>query len=65
MTARPQPVNSLYNPSRERNNMWPEDEDNAVEYSDNERCGDVDREEVEDQLVEDVEVEELSGLLSW
>tara|TARA_Y100000389_G_scaffold105275_1_gene102164 strand:+ start:2805 stop:2942 length:138 start_codon:yes stop_codon:yes gene_type:complete len=45
--------------------MWPEDEDNAVEYSDNERCGDVDREEVEDQLVEDVEVEELSGLLSW
>ena len=65
MTARPQPVNSLYNASRERNNMWPEGEDDAVEYRDNERCGDVDREEVEDQLVEDVEVEELSGLLSW
>ena len=43
--------------------MWPNEEE--VEYSDNERCGDVEREEVEDQLIQEVEVEELTGYLNW
>ena len=45
--------------------MWPNENEDSVEYSDNERCGDVEREEVEDQLIQEVEVEELTGYLSW
>ncbi len=45
--------------------MWPDENEDSVEYGDNERCGDVERGEVEDQLIQEVEVEELSGLLSW
>ena len=41
--------------------MWPDEEN---EYDDNERCGDVPRDEVEG-LVEDEDREELSGFLSW
>ena len=45
--------------------MWPDENEDSVEYSDNERCGDVAREEVEDQLIQEVEVEELTGYLNW
>ena len=45
--------------------MWPDENEESVEYGDNERCGDVEREEVEDQLIQEVEVEELTGYLSW
>ena len=45
--------------------MWPDENEDSVEYSDNERCGDVEREEVEDQLVEDSGPEELTGYLNW
>ena len=45
--------------------MWPDENEDSVEYGDNERCGDVEREEVEDQLIQEVEVEELTGYLSW
>ncbi len=50
------------------NDTWPNDENTdaeVAEYASTERCGDVDREEVEDQLVEEYEVQELSGYLSW
>ena len=43
--------------------MWP-DEENESEYEENERCGDVERDEVKG-LVEDEDREELSGFLSW
>ncbi len=42
-----------------------QEEDNSPMYKASERCGDVDREEVEDLLVEDTDREELSGILSW
>tara|TARA_R100000322_G_scaffold34514_1_gene22187 strand:+ start:116 stop:253 length:138 start_codon:yes stop_codon:yes gene_type:complete len=45
--------------------MWPDENEDSVEYGDNERCGDVSREEVEDQLIQEVEVEELTGYLNW
>ena len=45
--------------------MWPDENEESVEYGDNERCGDVEREEVEGQLIQEVEVEELTGYLSW
>ena len=45
--------------------MWPDENEDSVEDSDNERCGDVEREEVEDQLIQEVEVEELTGYLNW
>ena len=45
--------------------MWPDENEDSVEYGDNERCGDVEREEVEDQLIQEVEVEELTGYLNW
>ena len=45
--------------------MWPDENEDSVEYGDNERCGDVERELVEDQLIQEVEVEELTGYLNW
>tara|TARA_R100001443_G_scaffold83874_1_gene90604 strand:+ start:164 stop:328 length:165 start_codon:yes stop_codon:yes gene_type:complete len=38
-------------------------EENESEYEQSERCGDVSREEVEDDLVVEEERKELSGLL--
>jgi hypothetical protein len=44
--------------------MWP-NEENENEYEESERCGDVEREEVEEDLVVEEEREELTGLLSF
>ena len=45
-------------------NEDPRDEDDIAE-DENNRCGDVDRDEVAHLLVEDDGREELSGFLSW
>jgi len=44
--------------------MWP-NEENENDYNDNERCGEVEREEVEEDLVVEEAREELTGLLSF
>ena len=40
-------------------------EENESDYEQSERCGDVSREEVKDDLVVEEEAEELTGLLSF
>jgi hypothetical protein len=45
--------------------MWPNEENEEVEVNENERCGDVEREEVEEDLVVEEAREELTGLLSF
>tara|TARA_R100001509_G_C4723153_1_gene167207 strand:- start:118 stop:333 length:216 start_codon:yes stop_codon:yes gene_type:complete len=62
LTGTPVPV-ILPVQSTEEVSMWP-DEENENEYEENERCGDVERDEVKG-LVEDEDREELSGFLSW
>ena len=44
--------------------MWP-NEENENDYNENERCGDVAREEVEEDLVVEEAREELTGFLSF
>ena len=44
--------------------MWP-NEENEYEYEDHEVCGDVAREEVEEDLVGEEAREELTGFLSF
>ena len=45
--------------------MWTEDEDTTAWFADSDRCGDVDREDVEDKLVQDEDREPLSGTLTF
>jgi hypothetical protein len=45
--------------------MWDEDEDTTAWFTESEQCGDVDRENVEDQLVQDKDPEPLSGTLTF
>ena len=45
--------------------MWPNEENEEVEVNESERCGDVEREEVEEDLVVEEAREELTGFLSF
>jgi hypothetical protein len=64
LTGTPVPV-ILSVQSIEEVPMWPNEENEEVEVNENERCGDVEREEVEEDLVVEEAREELTGLLSF